>query len=77
MYQGWQCVRRCWSWMGRSLWRSAKQSWKCRECQGPVRPLDSVCPTCGAYYPAKMPVSASVWATALASEVAIVLLRLS
>lgn len=49
----------------------------CRECGDPANPFDPICPHCGAGNPVKIPVSTSVVVTAIAAQIAIVVLRIA
>jgi len=77
MHLHWEPVRYGWRRMGELLWSCVQESWTCRECRGPVKPLDNVCAQCGAFHPAKIPISASVATTFVISIAMIVLLRLA
>ncbi|MGI6418443.1 MAG: hypothetical protein ACOX1P_22570 [Thermoguttaceae bacterium] len=49
----------------------------CRECGNSANLFDPICPHCGAGTPVKIPVSASVVVTAIAAQIAIVVLRIA
>jgi hypothetical protein len=49
----------------------------CRECGDPANLLDPICPHCGAGYPVRIPVSASVVVTAIAAQIAIMVLQIA
>jgi uncharacterized OB-fold protein len=58
-------------------WRCAKQCVTCRACGRTVRPLESICPTCGTSNPVNVPVSPSVLITCFVSVAVLLLLCLT
>ncbi|MHC4404552.1 MAG: hypothetical protein ACYTG0_33270 [Planctomycetota bacterium] len=68
-------ARPMWRRAARAFVQWARSCWTCRECSETVRPLETICPTCGARDPATIGVSPPVLVTFLGSEAAVLLLR--
>ena len=77
MHRVWQKARNGWEHLAEKTLLCLKEGWTCRDCRGPVSPLDDICPTCGTAGPATFPFSVALVLTIFGTVAFLVLVLMT